>query len=257
MKRFFKIQDPNKILASDYEYYGKLLLKNDMDSLAIINLEKSITLDSNKAYNYEEIAKIYSKHQNHKQSARYYRLVKTNTNPERLNVDFNLGKEYFYAGNEYKVLYDSLVTNKDKMNIPDTEIADLKTNYEGYFMQADSCFEKVSELSSKSYLGYLWRARTLQLLDPEAVTDSAKIMYEKVMSIIEAGDPKKNKREVIESYRYFGSYYFFKCDRELKTDMKSSQADKKISKGYFEKILELDPNDQQAKTVLQALNQKQ
>ena len=31
MNKFFQVQDPKKIIASDYLYYGRLLEKNNME----------------------------------------------------------------------------------------------------------------------------------------------------------------------------------------------------------------------------------
>ena len=48
MKKFWEKSDSKKYLASDYEYYGKLLAKKDQDSLAAVNLEKSLDMDSSR-----------------------------------------------------------------------------------------------------------------------------------------------------------------------------------------------------------------
>ena len=257
MNQFFRIQkNPDKIIASDYEYLGKLYLKNSMDSLGIINLEKSIALDSNKVYNYLEIANIYSKKENHIKAAEYYRKVKTSSPQEELNNSFRLGTECFYAGTQFKADYDTLKSSEAKQqNIPQEQILSLQQNYVKYLNQADSCFSIVASLSTKSHLGYLWKARAKSLLDPESMTDSAKNTYDKVLSLISPDDQTKYKKVIIECYRYFGSYYFFHSDREKKTDPAASRSDKKMAKDYFEKILSLDTNDQQAQIVLKALNQ--
>ena len=131
----------------------------------------------------------------------------------------------------------------------------IKVGYENLIRSADSCFSNVIQLSSKSYLGYLWRARSLSILDPESLTDSAKIMYDKVYSMVQdTNEGNRYNKVIIECYRYFGSYYFFKSDREKKADPTLSASDKNTAKGYFEKILQIDPADEQAKTVILALN---
>jgi tetratricopeptide (TPR) repeat protein len=261
MNNFFKIQDPNKILASDYEYYGKLLIKNGKDSLGIINLEKSIDLDSSKVYNYEEIARIHVKNDNHVEAARYYHKVVTHTQQEKVNVSFSLGKEYFYEGNKNKAVCDTMIsTNKaKKTSYSEDVISAARIKYEGYYNQADSCFKVVSQLSTKSHHGYIWRARCWAILDPESLTDSAKIQYEKVLGLIEVSDnptKKKNIKETLECYRYFGSYYYLKSEREKDTNKSDSKADRDTSISYWQKILLIDPNDQQAITVLKGLKQK-
>ncbi len=255
MQRFFQMQRPDKILASDYEYYGNLLYKNGQDSLAIVNLEKSIKADSSKDYNFNTIAKIYSKNNNHDKAIEYYRLAPANTSQKILDMNFNIGLECFYAGSDLKARYDSLKKSGEKQKILNPATDPVQDRYKSYLKTADSCFANVTLLASKSYLGYIWRARTQSLLDPESQTDSAKNLYDKVLSMVQTGDQNKYQKEIVECYRYFGSYYFFKSDRENKTDPKESAANKDLSKSYFEKILEMAPDDQQAKTVLTALNQ--
>ena len=256
MNEFFKIQTKDKILASDYEYFGNLLLKEGQDSLGVMNLEKAIEMDTTKVFYYDQFAKLYSDKNEHPKAIKYYRLVKTSNPQESLNVKYNLGREYFFFANQYKRIYDSLTLKEEELKIIDEGKQVYRDRYEKYFVQADSCFEKVAELSPKSYLGYFWRARSLSYLDLEFLTDSTKIQYEKVLSIVESGDQTRNKSVIIECYRYFGSYYYYKSDRELKSDPAASREDKKSAKTYFEKIIELDPTDQQAITVLGILNQK-
>jgi len=72
----------------------------------------------------------------------------------------------------------------------------------------------------------------------------AKPYYEKFIELTLADpkfDLKKSGKDLIESYKYLGDYYF------------SVANDKATSKTYWQKVLEIDPNDKQAKEVLSGL----
>ena len=66
-------------------------------------------------------------------------------------------------------------------------------------------------------------------------------------------DTIKNRKSIIECYKYLGSYYFLNGDRLTKTDKQKSEALKATSIAYFRKILALDPNDAQAVDVFKKL----
>ena len=110
-----------------------------------------------------------------------------------------------------------------------------------YAKVADSLFAYVAEKVPDNYLGTFWRARTNALLDPETTQGLSKPYYEAAIALLE-GDPAKNGRMLIEAYRYLGYYYYIRED-----------APESIK--YWEKILEIDPNHEMAKSALQALKQ--
>ncbi|MFN0013539.1 MAG: tetratricopeptide repeat protein, partial [Saprospiraceae bacterium] len=62
LEDFFKQVPPEKVLASDYEYLGKLQLKSGRDTMeAVRNYRKSIEMDSSKWPLHEEIAQMFYK----------------------------------------------------------------------------------------------------------------------------------------------------------------------------------------------------
>ncbi|MGC4021619.1 MAG: tetratricopeptide repeat protein [Cyclobacteriaceae bacterium] len=114
---------------------------------------------------------------------------------------------------------------------------------------ADSAFAKLIELQPKITLGYLWAARSKSAQDC-AFDDKkckvewlAKPYYEKV---IEVGEPTKdkNKNDLIEAYRYLVGHYLSKQD---------------FAKGkeILNKILEVNPDDADAKEALKDINNPQ
>ena len=212
MNDFFKNTTESKIISTDYEYYGKVLSKNNQDSMAIIAFEKCISMDSTKKNLYENIGASYDKLKKFDNAAKAYNnVIVFKNNPSAIDY-FALGKSaYFYGGS---------ITDADSV---------VKMQY---LQKADTSFTKVIELSPKSHLGFFWKARVNALLDPETATGLAKPWYEKVISILET-TPDKNKKEIMESYQYLGYFYYLKKDNEM-------------SKSYWNKILAIDPADKKA-----------
>jgi hypothetical protein len=72
----------------------------------------------------------------------------------------------------------------------------------------------------------------------------AKPYYEKFIELTTTDakfDVKKSGKDLIEAYKYLGDYYF------------TNAKDNATSKTYWLKVLEIDPNDKQAKAVLPEL----
>src|SRR5574344_69272 len=105
-----------------------------------------------------------------------------------------------------------------------------------YLDNADKTFAKVAETAPDSYLGNFWRARTNSLKDPETTSGLAKPYYEAALNIL-LNSSSTAKSQIIECESYLGYYYFVKGDNEQ-------------SKKYWNKILEIDP---QNGTALKAL----
>ncbi len=105
---------------------------------------------------------------------------------------------------------------------------------------ADSVFTKVTEAQPKMVTGYSWRAKANSNLDPDSKLGLAKPFYEKVIELCEADEEKKikYKKDLLDSYKYLGAYYFLVVN------------DKKASISWWEKVLTLAPEDEQAKKVL-------
>ncbi|MGR6087753.1 MAG: tetratricopeptide repeat protein [Arcticibacter sp.] len=111
------------------------------------------------------------------------------------------------------------------------------------YSTADSIFSKVCEVQPNWAPGFLMKAKASTYLDPESKDGRAFPYYEKYIALASAdtANPDKYKSGLIESYRYMGSYYYL-----LKND-------KTTSKDFWKRLLILDPNDKQAKEVLEGL----
>jgi len=252
MDKFFKVHDPAKNIASDYSYYGRLLQMSGKDTLAIANYKKALVLDSTKTGIYDDLAKLYSTNQMHNEAVAIYKKMIL-LGADIVNTWFQIGKEYYFEGDKYRAKYDSLITLQNVSKIPFADSSQVKELKVLYFQKADSAFMKVTDLNAQYAGGFIWKGRINSLLDPEAMTPIAKESYEKALTILEAGDAAKNRKSMIECYRFLGSYYFLNSERLVKTDKQKSDALKATSIGYFRKILILEPADAQVLEVFKQL----
>jgi tetratricopeptide (TPR) repeat protein len=252
MARFFKIHNPEKNIASDYIYYGRLLQKIGRDTLAIENFNKALALDTTKIDIYEDLAKLYAGNMMHDKAVASYKRMITN-GADKVNTWFQIGKEYYFEGEKYRAKYDSLMSLQKKSKIPFADSTSVSDKKRLYFQKADSAFTIVTELNPRYPGGFMWKGRINSLLDPEAVANVAKDSYEKAIQIFEAGDVAKNRRSIIEGYKYLGSYYYLNSERLVKADKTKSETLRNTSIDYFRKILALDPNDAQALEVFKKL----
>ncbi len=174
METFFKQTKPDKILASDYSYYGRILSKLGKDSLAVIQFEKAINIEpDNVEYLSDEISS-FNKMKKFNESAALLEKKIALLDPPSYTDYMNLGKTYYQALNWGK---------------------------------SDTAFIKVIELKPEYIQGYFWRARVYSSKDPETKEGLAKPFYETVIEKAVV-DSVKNSKELIESYRYLAYYYF-------------------------------------------------
>jgi predicted Zn-dependent protease len=237
-------QNPQNVnpIASDYEYYGNLLRKNNMDSLAIPQFLKVIELDSTKFSLNDEIGKIYEKAKYFPEAAHYYEIMLTKKQPTQVDY-FKIGRLYYLAATN-KIFTDSVQKLADSLVRPER------------VKKASENFAKVSELSPNNHLGWLFQARTQTLLDPETELGLAKPYYEKALVIMNA-NPEKFKKEITEALKYIGFYYYVKFDNATKEAKKADiPLYRDSSLVYWNNILTMDPADKQAADAINALKQK-
>lgn len=100
------------------------------------------------------------------------------------------------------------------------------------YTASDSTWTAIIEKSPSYTLAYVYRARAHANLDPELKQALAKPFYEKVIEIA-AVDTVKNARYLVEAYNYMAYYYI-------------TQSDNATAISYFEKVVALDPTNQDA-----------
>ena len=122
-------------------------------------------------------------------------------------------------------------------------------------MVADSLFGVVSVEVPQSYVGYFWRARVNSMLDPETEKGLARPYYEKVIEIA-LEQPERNKKELIESYKYLGYYYYLQADAITAKNNGNplpAKAEYDTAKSYFSKVIGIDPADEIASQALKQI----
>lgn len=108
------------------------------------------------------------------------------------------------------------------------------------FASADTTFAMFIERTPSTPEGYLWRGKTNAFRDDATNPQFLAMPYYQLYIDKFGADPMKNKKGLIESYIYIGSYF-------------ASKNDVASAKTNFNKALELDPNDSDAQELLKML----
>jgi tetratricopeptide (TPR) repeat protein len=179
--KYFSVAKDSDILISDYEYYEKLLTSAGQDSLAILQLQKAIKMDTSRADLHGKMA------------AHYFNIKKWNNVIEEYSIKLKqtgtlLAPEYFYLGRAYYFIKN--------------------------YSDADTSFAMVIQAKPDLPTGYLFRARVKASMDSTSEKGLAKPYYEKLLTLIES-DTAKYRKEIVESYSYLGFYSYLQKDIPL------------------------------------------
>lgn len=212
MEYYFNMQDEKKLTASDYEYLGRLQSKvGGKDSMAVSTLKRAMVLNPYNTDMYIDLAKIYNK--------------------------MRMFDSASYA-------YETYIARAKRVTAADYFLFGKSAYYAKQYSKADSAFLKVNELKADYPDAYLWRGNCNSAMDPDFESDLPKVHYEKYLELLTADPEKfesslkaKNKGGLINAYGYLGFYY-------LNKDKKAE------AKAYYKKVLELDPTNVKAKTVM-------
>lgn len=243
LNNFFQMAGPTfKYLPADYKYKGFLLSKTGKDSLGILESEKAIAMDSSIAGEiYSQIAANAVKGKKYDVAINYLNRKKK-SDYKNLNIAdcFDLGKaHYFRAASRQKEtieMKDALAKKKKPMNTP--EVVAKEADAMQDFMMADSAFKRMTELNANWPWGYTWRGRANASLDPKVQSDSTKVFYEKVISLVKPEERSGSyKANLVEAYEYLGYYYVTKKD------------DSKAKEQWLI-VKELDPSNEKANNYL-------
>lgn len=237
MNKFFAAHNPDKVIASDYVYHAKLLLKDGQDSLAATKYEKALVIDSTIVENYDALADIYSKRNDHLNAIRIYNKLLTVKN-DPANINFSIGKEFYYQG-----YY--LSTKTKSANGAPVLTPEATDNYK----KSIDAFRLVQKYSPNYVWGYIWEGRASAQLDPEALTSASKDAYQKAFDIL-AQDAQKGAKSKVECLKSIGWYYLANSDRAT-NGQKDELKRQAIAK--YEQVLQIDPTDAQAKQALASL----
>jgi tetratricopeptide (TPR) repeat protein len=175
---YFAEQSPEKVIAGDWEYYGKALVGLGQDSLGAENMLKAGRLDRTKDYNFVEASKAFSKAKAYDKSIAAMKEKIATGKPET--------NDYYYLGD---------AANKGKR-----------------WMTADSAWATYIERNPNAYQGYKFRARAQAGMDTLAIeqrTWAAKLYYEQMLVKMKPEEKEKYKADVEEALNYMGLYHLY------------------------------------------------
>ncbi len=223
-ERFFQSKGAkDEYITQDYSTYAKILGKKKMDVEAITYYEKALQKDPSDIEINKDIAASYEKLEKYPESISYFEKYLNSAKQITAFDYYTIGRTYYLSGNQQGVL-GNVAAKK----------ADLQ--------KADSLFTLVTELNSDHYLGFFWKARTAVSAEGEDLSKGlAKPMYEIAMEkmIVDNADGKNN-RNIIECCMYLGNYYLLNKDKTKAIE-------------YFEKVLEITPDNQSLKDAIKGL----
>jgi tetratricopeptide (TPR) repeat protein len=172
MTKFFDNVQPKKIRTMDFIYYGKLLAKNNKDSLAAEILMKAFLMDTSQTELLNQAISEYIKIKNYSKAAEIV-IKKTLMKKDVANDYFILGKLYY--------------------NLHE-------------WQKADSAFSINLSIDPGNIKGYLWKSYSLVNLDPDSKEGLAKPTFEALIEKAKS-DSLKNSKYLKEAYSYLAYYY--------------------------------------------------
>jgi tetratricopeptide (TPR) repeat protein len=213
IQKFFKNSTPEKLKVTDYSYKGKILSKNNKDSLAIIDFNIAYTMDTSNYDVLSDIAASYNKMKKYKDAAYYYELkLSKPTDKPRYADNYKYGMVKYNLGQTDKNIND--------------------------WKKSDSTFKIITEGKPDFMNGkaFFYRAIINSMIDTLNNTQDAKPLFEKYITFGIA-DTVKNKTELINCYDYLAYQY-------------SKIKDYCNARFYWNKIVFLDPNNKKALDLL-------
>lgn len=231
----FNRSDSVKITYFDYTYYGNTYSGLEQYDKAIEMYNKALAeeIDSQdkRAGVIKQLSDAYQKMKDYENAIKYYQDYLATVSSASANDQVALAQLYLqYA--------DSL--SRDSIVMADTVNNKSIENYK----KAEQVYIDLDQKNPQAHeYALLMRARVNVYMDPESNEGLAKPFYEELVSIIEPREERSSadNARLVESYRYLGGYYFLKQD------------DKESALVYFNKILEVSPNDAQALQVVELL----
>lgn len=176
MEHLFRIVPMESRDKKDFEYYGKLLIETNQDSLGIEQLLKAYALDPSRGDLLSEIANAWFKLKNYPNAILY------------MQQKIALGKD---------------------IKVTDYYLLGRANYYSGQYVPADSAFMKVNEISPKYAGGWLWRADVSSNIDSTGKDSLAKPFYDRYIQIADSDSVNISKYQIglIRAYSYMASYY--------------------------------------------------
>lgn len=176
IEKFFSNTDPDKILASDYSYYGKIQIKLKKDTVmlknGIDNLFKAYEFDSTETGILNEIVK----------SSYYNGIYDKTVKALNIKIARNIAKPA-----------DVMMLGKSYFKMKD-------------YINADRIFTEIYNNDNSNMEALVWIANTAADQDPGSKQGLAKDKYENVIKL-GVTDTTKYSGDLFNAYSYMASYY--------------------------------------------------
>lgn len=204
-------------VANDYSTYGSVLQELGNDSLAVMQFEKAVEVNPDKAELLKDLSSAYNKAKNYQKSAEAYQQFVD-------KGDYVTNDLYVLAGRYMTLAATSPVGSDQKKNAVDNAIKYI-----------DIVLEKVPD----DYRILQRKARILVTKNDNEPALEVVETYKGVVDMLDK-DPQNKTTHVDaykEAYNNIGNYYL-------------SQKDNATAKVYFEKFLEIDPGNEALREFL-------
>lgn len=188
-EQYFGKQKPELVEAADYNYYGKVLMKQETrekDSLGMIAFQKSVTIEPKQPNIHESMAKKYFDMKKFPEAIVSYEKLFEYRKPTSADL-YDLGRAY-YSTEQYE--------------------------------KADSAFLALGQLQPTMTVVDMWAARSKAAQDSTSENGLAKPYYEKLIEKVSAA-PQKTKNDnamMVEGYLYLGYYSYLKGQNSAAKD---------------------------------------
>jgi tetratricopeptide (TPR) repeat protein len=256
MEELFRTVAPERIIAKDYQYMARILVKKNVNSPKIadeaIALKAQIEKEKTRlatTTNAAEKAKIKANidemtpradklEQQAKKAAdevnrayaAYGKLLELRPDDRALLSEiagaYNTFRNYYGVAKILTKMLGPLPEKREDY----MQVGRAYYNAERY-QAADSIFLIILKASPEYVPAYLWIARTYSKMDPDTKLGLAKPKFEKVIDVAEP-DSAKYESEMMEAFGYL-SYYNMMNDNYTR------------SKDYYNRMINLDPNSKE------------
>ncbi len=234
--KYFLSISPKYVVYRDYEYRGKIAMKEGKLDDAKPDLMKAFELEPTRSDILADLVKAYTAAKQYTKAVEVQQVL-VRADPNSINGYYTLGKLYSFEGGRLALSKEEKLKAKD---LAGANVDSLAARTQ--FTKSDSAFRRVVQLRPSFLTGHLELARVNSQLDPETEVGLAKPHYEKVIELA-ATDEVKNGKVLAEAY-YYMAYYSFNVAK-----------DNKLALEYVGKTLKLDPEFSNAKTLLPYLQQ--
>ena len=224
----FNRSDSVKISGYDYTYYGTALKNAKQYNKAVDMFQKAAEAnkDNKELLNmtYKNLSDVYIAIDDFDNGTKYY--------------------DIYLSGKEKPSAYDiaGLASIYQKMGADLTGQAQIDA-----FMKADATYAKLGETYPEQIdFANFMRARLAGAMDPEGEKGLAKPFYQAIVDHLANAENRDNSdnQRLVEAYRYLASHCLLVNN------------DKDGCIRNFQKVLEIDPENEDAKTALKALGVK-